>query len=96
MKNFATVDQLRNLSEELRDSFKVKSLKVFGSFARGEESAASDIDILVELSETADLLDFIRLAEFLERKLGRKVDLVTERALKAELRDGILSEALSI
>ncbi|MBW1926658.1 MAG: nucleotidyltransferase family protein [Deltaproteobacteria bacterium] len=96
MKKLTTIDQLRNLSEELRDSFKVKSLKVFGSFARGEESAASDIDILVELSETADLLDFIRLAEFLERRLGRKVDLVTERALKAELRDGIMSEALSI
>jgi len=96
MKKLTTIDQLRNLSEELHDSFKVKSLKVFGSFARGEESAASDIDILVELSETADLLDFIRLAEFLERRLGRKVDLVTERALKAELRDGIMSEALSI
>ena len=96
MENSTTVDQLRNLSGELRDNFKVKSLKVFGSFARGEESEASDIDLLVELSEAADLLDFIPLAEFLERKLGRKVDLVTERALKAELRDGILSEALSI
>jgi len=96
MENPTTVDELRNLSAELRDNFKVRSMKVFGSFARGEESPGSDIDILVELADTADLLDFIRLAEFLERKLGRKVDLVTERALKAELREGITSEAVSV
>lgn len=57
---------------------------LFGSFARGEESPESDIDILVKFRETISLLDLVRIHNELSKKLGRKIDLVTEPSLKNE------------
>jgi len=55
---------------------------IFGSFARHEENDDSDIDILVKFKETISLLDFVRIHRELSALLGKKVDLVTEQALK--------------
>ena len=74
--------------------FQVLSLSLFGSVARGEESASSDIDILVEFSEPVGIFTFIRLNNFLEEILSCKVDLVTHDALKDRFREKILKEAI--
>ena len=79
-------------ADELR-SLGANSLALFGSIARGEGSESSDIDMLVELrSKTFDSYMDVKL--FLERILGRKVDLVLADALKPRLRTGILAEAV--
>jgi predicted nucleotidyltransferase len=78
-------DELRRLG--------AKSLALFGSVARGEGTESSDIDLLVELQpKTFDAYMDVKL--FLERALGRKVDLVLADAVKPRLRPMILAEAV--
>ena len=78
----------------LLEQFKVKSLSIFGSVARGEARADSDIDILVEFSGPIGLLEFVRLKRILGTLLGSRIDLVTVGALKKQLREKILAEAI--
>jgi len=67
---------------------------LFCSVARGEPTAESDIDLLVEFSRPIGLLQFVELKRILEEVFERSVDLVTPKALKPQLRDGILKEAI--
>ena len=76
------------------DRYKVKSLALFGSVARDQARVDSDIDILVEFSELVGIFEFLDLKEYLEKILGARVDLVTEPALKKQLRAQILKEAV--
>jgi len=70
--------------------------RLFGSVARGEADAASDIDLLVELESGRSLFDLGGLQYELERLLGRPVDVVTERGLKVRIRDRVLREAVPL
>ena len=72
----------------------VKELWLFGSAAREELNAGSDIDILVDFAAPVTLFEFARLRRRLESLLGRSVDLVTRDALKPQLREQILREAV--
>lgn len=72
----------------------VTGLWLFGSAARGELTAESDIDLLVEFASPVSLFEFARLRRHLEEWLGRPVDLVTREALKPRLRERILREAV--
>ena len=89
-------DVLRILSGHRQDldRFKVKSLAIFGSVARDQARADSDIDILVEFSEPVGIFEFLDLKEYLESILSGRVDLATEQALKKQLREQILKEAI--
>lgn len=69
---------------------------VFGSYARGSAGPASDLDLLIELPDGKTLLDLERLALAVEAVLGRKVDLVTYRALNPRLREKVLAEQVPI
>jgi len=83
-------------SEALREVCErhdVANLRLFGSAARGEETATSDIDLLVRFTNPKGLLDLVRLEREIGRVLARRVDLVTERALSPYLRDRILADA---
>ena len=91
-------DALRIIFEnhdKLKD-YSVKSLAIFGSVARDEATQTSDIDILVEFEEDkpVGLFLFARLQRFLSGILGCRVDLATREALRAEMRDQILREAI--
>ncbi len=70
----------------------VTKAALFGSAARGEAKKRSDIDILVKLKKGKGLFDFVGLKLELEKKLGKKVDLVTYGAIKPRLRDIILKD----
>ena len=78
------------------DRFHVASLSIFGSMARDEASADSDVDVLVELDPDAvvGLFEFARLQRYLTQLLGRRIDLATPDALHKALRASILSEAI--
>jgi hypothetical protein len=80
----------------LEEKYNVKSIGIFGSFAKEISDKDSDIDILVEFSKTPDIFDFIKLEEFLSNLLGTKVDLVTKKALKPLIKETILKETVYI
>lgn len=82
---------LRSSRAVLRRRYGVRTVGLFGSFARGEAGVRSDVDILVEFSRPVGW-EFLDVQEYLEARLGRKVDLVTMRALKPQLRERILAE----
>ena len=86
-----TINQNRKLLEH---SYKVKNIGVFGSYAKGDIHKDSDIDILVDFYEVPDMFKFMQLEYFLKKLLGRKVDLVTRKALKPLIKKDILSEII--
>jgi predicted nucleotidyltransferase len=65
---------------------------VFGSVARGTATEKSDLDLLVQFSESQSLLTHVRVERELSQLLGKKVDLLTEAAISPYLRDIIKSE----
>ena len=85
--------KLKNLKPILEKKYKVKSIGLFGSFARDEVKENSDIDILVEFYGGIGW-EFIDLKQFLEEMLDREVDLVTKEALKPELKEDILKDVI--
>ena len=86
---------LKKHKKELQENFN-KNMGIFGSYVRGEQREASDVDILVEFYETPDLLKFIELERYLEEILGVKVDLVRKQAIREELGERILKEVVSV
>ncbi len=87
---------LKQVKPDIEAKYHVNSLALFGSVARGDDNANSDVDLLIEFSIAPDLLTFIELEEMLKAVLGRNVDLVPRRKLRAELADGILREAVAV
>ena len=83
-------------SEEIRSQYKAEIKAVFGSYARGDFHADSDLDLLVDVDTGATLLDLVGLQHFLEDRLGCKVDVVTRRSLREELRASVFSEAIFV
>ena len=74
----------------------VRSVRVFGSVARGTDAEGRDLDLLVEFEPGRDLFDLIELKEELERVSGRSVDVVTERSLSPHIREKVLREAIPL
>ena len=72
----------------------VRSLSLFGSVARDAAADRSDIDLLVEFDRAVGLFAFIDLRDYLQHVLGQRVDLVTPEALRPQLRERILAEAV--
>ena len=92
-----------NLLKNHRESIKqiarnhgVRSIRIFGSFARGEENIHSDIDLLVEFEPRRSLLDLISLKYEIEDLTGRKVDIVTPAGISSYLIDQITKEAVAL
>ncbi|OGI64524.1 hypothetical protein A3H53_00610 [Candidatus Nomurabacteria bacterium RIFCSPLOWO2_02_FULL_40_10] len=69
---------------------------LFGSFARGEEKAGSDVDILVNFKKPISLFDHAGIEIDLEHKTGKKVDLVTEKSLSKYMRPFIMNELVTL
>jgi len=87
---------LRQELPRIRGDYSVRSLEVFGSFARGEASSTSDLDLLVEFDSAPTLFSFVRLEHELSTFLGIRVDLVMKDGLKPSIGARILAEAISV
>jgi hypothetical protein len=94
MERDEVLDTLRRHMAEIRAQG-VARLAVFGSCVRGEERRDSDVDILVDFEKPVSIFEFLEVKDYLETLLGKPVDLVMRRALKPQLRDRILAEAVS-
>lgn len=94
-----TLERLRTHRTEILDVARqhgASRVRVFGSVARGEAEAASDIDLLVEFEPDRSLLDHISLAQSLQDMLHREIDIVSQRGLSPHLADRILGEAVPL
>jgi predicted nucleotidyltransferase len=80
----------------LRDRYAVRTLALFGSYARGEARARSDLDLLVEFDRAPSLLKFVQLEQYLSDLVGVKVDLVMKDALKPTIGHQILAELVPL
>lgn len=93
-----TLDEIRQWLVQhksvLHEHYKVRELGIFGSYVRKEQTEASDVDLLVEFSETPSLLKFVNLENYLSDNLGVKVDLVHKSGLKPRLGERILKEVV--
>lgn len=93
--------KLQELLKEKREEilriaakYGARNIRLFGSVARGEADDVSDIDFLVEMEPGKSLFDLGGLQFELESLLGCRVDVVTERGLKARIRERVLHEAV--
>ena len=71
----------------------IQRLRVFGSFARSDESETSDVDLIADFAGRKSLLDLVRIEREFSERLGRKVDLLTEAALSPYLRERVLQDS---
>jgi len=74
----------------------IKKAGIFGSYARGDQKASSDIDILIEPTREMGFFEIIRLEDELKEKLKKKIDLITYASIHKLLRDRILQEEVRI
>lgn len=87
---------LRAHLPELRKSYGITYLGIFGSYVRGEQKTTSDVDLLVEFDRPGTLLDFIHLQNDLVDLLGVRVDLVEKSGLKPAIRPYVLAEVVPV
>ncbi|WP_298272080.1 nucleotidyltransferase family protein [Geobacter sp.] len=93
------IEILRQNREEIlaiSSKYHADNVRLFGSVARGDERLESDIDFLVDFQPGSTLFDQISLIEALSSKLGRKVDVVSSRALNRHLAQKIQQEAVKL
>ena len=95
--------ELNKIREKTKEIIKETLIKkgadfvaLFGSFAREEEKSASDIDILVNFKDPISLFDHAGIELELEKKTGKKVDLVTERGLSKYIKPFIMNELVTL
>jgi len=96
MVALADVRQRRDEIGRIASRYGASHVRVFGSVARDEAEAQSDIDVLVRLDPERSLLDQIALKRDLESLLGCAVDVVVDDAIRPALRDRIFNEAVPL
>ena len=90
------IEQIKEKTIPILKEAGVTRCAIFGSFAAGENTKDSDIDILVDLPDGKTLFDFVDLKLKLEETLSRKVDLVEYTTIKPRIKDRILAEQVPI
>lgn len=90
------IEKLKPKIIEVLKRHKVKKAGIFGSYARGEQKKNSDVDVLIEPDAKASLFDVAGIELDLEKKLRRKVDVLTYKGIHVLLRKKILSEEVRV
>ncbi len=92
----SSLEGMRSTILRVAARYGATNVRVFGSFARGEQGKKSDVDLLVTLPRRASLLVVAGIKVDLEDALHRKVDVLTDDSIKPLLRERILAEALDL
>lgn len=87
---------IREHKKEMKEKYGVKEIGIFGSLVRGEMKEESDVDILVEFEKPIGFFKFLELEEYLSNLIGKKVDLVSKKALKPYIGKYILEEVITV
>ena len=90
------LNMLKGLVPEIQELYNVRSLALFGSFARDESGVESDVDVLVDFKKGASLFDLTGLGCFLEDALQKKVDVVSRKALRKEISESVYHDAIVV
>jgi predicted nucleotidyltransferase len=90
------IQKLKEVKSLLREKFGVVKIGLFGSVAREESSKESDVDILIEKEKPLSLIRFVRMKLLLEKRLGKKVDLISLEGLREELREEVEKEVIYV
>ena len=90
------LETLRKHKQVLRERYDVTGLALYGSFARNQATPDSDVDILVRFGGPATSKTYFGTLFYIEDLLGRRIDLVTDKALRAEFRPFVEQEALDV
>ena len=88
--------RLRSILPELKNVHGIRSLGVFGSYARGDHTEQSDLDILVDFESPPTLFEFVSIQRKLSTSLHLKVDLVMKTSLKPHIGRRVLRELVLI
>jgi uncharacterized protein len=96
MVTLGTLQSRRDEILRLAERYRTRDVRVFGSVARGDATATSDVDLLVTTEPGCSLFDLGGLLEDLQQLLGCRVDLVTDDGLKPRLRNQVLREAIRV
>lgn len=87
---------LNRFKDQVRRDYRARMVAVFGSYARREQRAHSDLDVLVDFGPEATLFDLVGLADFLEERLHRRIDVVPVDTLREEIKSQVLREAVPL
>lgn len=88
--------EIKNIIINTLSAYDPEMIGVFGSYARNENTVESDIDILVRFKSTLSLLQLVHVENLISQKLGIKVDLVTEGAVKNRILKESIQKDLQI
>jgi predicted nucleotidyltransferase len=93
------LDQIRSRKADLEAiarKYGASNVRIFGSVARGEDRATSDIDLLVDMDADCSLLDLVGFQQAVSAALGRPADVLTERAISPYLIERVVREAVRL
>jgi predicted nucleotidyltransferase len=93
-----TLEELKQILRQnkllLQEHYQVTQLGIFGSYARGEQTPESDVDVLIDYERAPTLFKLVELQDFLSSLTGLRVDVVTKNGLKPRIRERVLSEVV--
>ena len=93
-----TLEELKQILSQnkllLQEHYQVTQLGIFGSYARGEQTPDSDVDVLIDYEHAPTLFKLVELQDFLSSLTGLRVDVVTKNGLKPRIRERVLSEVV--
>lgn len=95
-RTFLSLSAIRAAVLPIAHAYRASNVRIFGSYARGQQRKTSDVDLLVDVPDDMSLLDLSGLKLDLEEALKRKVDVVPARSIKPALQDHILAEARAL
>lgn len=88
--------ELQVLKPTLKKRFKVETIDIFGSYARGEQNEKSDVDLLITYCEPVSFFVTYDLQSYLRRKLHVKVDVVSKKFVNPYIKNRVLQEAIAV
>jgi uncharacterized protein len=90
------LEQIKILLLKVLQKYAIKKAAIFGSFARGEQTETSDLDVLIESSSPITLFDILKIEKEISNLISRKVDVVEFSAIKNSIKENVLKDAIYI